>query len=122
MNAPSLEFTYALDRDQGARAYQEDSIEVWRANGSGQSLRSPVLAVLADGMGGHIAGERASQIAVSRYLETFSAAQGAVAQLLDHSLIASNDAIGSEIRGVRRWPVWDVRSSPLTSMGKGSVG
>ena len=57
-----------------------------------------MLAVLADGMGGHIAGERASQIAVSRYLETFSATQGAIAQLLDQSLVASNDAIGSEIR------------------------
>jgi serine/threonine protein phosphatase PrpC len=98
MKAPSLEFTYALDRDQGARAYQEDSVEVWRANGSERSLRSPLLAVLADGMGGHVAGERASQIAVSRYLETFSAAQGAVAQSLAQSLKASNEAIGSEIR------------------------
>jgi serine/threonine protein phosphatase PrpC len=99
MNSPSLEFTYAFDRDQGARAYQEDSVEVWRKpNGPASDARRPVLAVLADGMGGHVAGEQASQVAIARYLETFSTAQGSIAQLLEHSLIASNDGIESEIR------------------------
>jgi PPM family protein phosphatase len=98
MNPTRLEFSVAFEADQGARSYQEDSVQVWRPNGSAQNRAQPVLAVLADGMGGHVAGEKASQLAIARYVDNFASGKGNVAQLLEHSLFASNDGISTEIR------------------------
>ena len=99
MSQTTLEFAYAHDTDVGARPYQEDSVRVCQP--SGQRPGAPVLAVLADGMGGHVAGEKASKVAIERYVDTFSSGSsggGTLAQLLEHSLIAANDGIGTEIR------------------------
>jgi PPM family protein phosphatase len=98
MSQPRLEFTYAEAADQGARSYQEDSVDVWRPNGAVKGDARPLLVVLSDGMGGHVSGEVASKTACKRYVGNFSSQQGAIPQLLEHSLVASNDAIGNAIR------------------------
>jgi protein phosphatase len=105
MSQTRLEFEIACDADKGARPYQEDFVKVWRPNRPANGDSTAILAVLADGMGGHVGGSTASQIAAVRYVENFasgysSADQGlsTIGQLLEHSLIASNDGIGSEIR------------------------
>jgi len=59
---------------------------------------APGLAVLADGMGGHSAGEVASGIAVSTIPETFFASHGTVPQRLGAAFQAAHAAIRAHVR------------------------
>ncbi len=98
MSPVQLEFAVANDADQGARSYQEDTVRLWRPNGGGSGDGRPLLAVLSDGMGGHVSGEVASRIACERYIDTFKAQDATIGRLLEQALIASNDAISSAVR------------------------
>ena len=67
-----LTYDHANRASQGARAYQEDSAAIWPSDNpltAGLPAALPpdttLLAVLADGMGGHAAGERASAAAIA---------------------------------------------------------
>jgi serine/threonine protein phosphatase PrpC len=97
MSQPVLEFDYSASAITGARPYQEDTFQVWRPNTTASKSR-PLLAVLADGMGGHVSGEVASRLAAGHYIKAFSSEQGSVDQRLEHSLHAGNDALSSAIR------------------------
>ena len=77
-----MSFEFASRASQGARNYQEDAIAIHaetdtgsvsdRASGSALSLAT----VLADGMGGHAGGARASELACAHFLATFTAEPG----------------------------------------------
>ena len=88
-------------QDQGARPYQEDS---W-------ALRTladdSVLAVLADGMGGHVGGATASRLAVGGFVMAIEKGRS-LAEALD----AANQAIGTAV----------ARDPKLESMGSTLVG
>lgn len=91
MDNARLEFSVASAATKGARAYQEDSTKVWpRETGEGTSM---VLAVLADGMGGHVSGEIASGIACDECVEHFSTSSGDPELRLSASVTASNISI-----------------------------
>lgn len=68
---------------QGARPYQEDS---WRLVTLGDGS---VLAVVADGMGGHAGGSVASQLAVDAFIHAVEQGGG-----LDDGLHDANQAVG----------------------------
>jgi len=91
----ALEFTVASDKDRGARAYQEDSTEVWRPNGTRRD--GPVLAVLSDGMGGHVSGEVASRTACSNYVRSFKSGSSPPDQAIAQSMLDSNKALSDAI-------------------------
>lgn len=74
------------DQHQGARPYQEDS---WRLLTLGDGS---LLAVVADGMGGHAGGAVASQLAVDAFMHAMEQGGG-----LDDGLREANQAVG---RGV----------------------
>ncbi len=77
----------------GARDYQED--DYWTIG-----FRDPdpdgcdLLLVLADGMGGHRGGARASQLAVSTFVDTFREASGGITARLRASLDVANAEVG----------------------------
>lgn len=82
----------------GARSGQEDAYSVWPAEGQLKpSGDSGMLAVLADGMGGHRGGAVAGQTACATFTHAFSQAAVPVAQRLDMALHASNDAIADAV-------------------------
>jgi serine/threonine protein phosphatase PrpC len=86
---------------QGARPYQEDS---WALRTLADGT---VLAVLADGMGGHVGGATASRLAVGGFVMAIESGRG-----LAEALETANQAIGTAV----------ARDSKLESMGATLVG
>lgn len=84
----------------GTRANQEDAFEIWpsgaqAATGRGEGL----LAVVADGMGGHAAGEVAGQLACQTFVRTFTGFDGGAGERLHAALDAGNAAIAEHVAG-----------------------
>jgi PPM family protein phosphatase len=92
-------FEYASRASQGARSYQEDAAIV-RAGGEGADLSGAgphveaLMAVLADGMGGHAGGALASSTACQVFLDAYWASAGEVPARLEDALLHANAAIG----------------------------
>jgi protein phosphatase len=66
------------------------------AIGSRRNIGS-LLAVLADGMGGHVGGRRASRIAVAAFLAAYNDEQSSHVARLERSLDSANSAIAAGI-------------------------
>lgn len=100
-----LEFTYASSASQGARAYQEDACAVWPGTGAlvpAGNVRPPdgtsLVAVLADGMGGHAGGALASVTICGMFLQSFVGASATGPARLSPALTAANDAIRAKVK------------------------
>ena len=87
------------------RSQNEDRFAVWIPEGPESAARG-VLLVVADGMGGAMAGEVASQLAVECVLKTYRESHGSVVEDLRQSIVAANQVIHehsrvhSELRGM----------------------
>jgi len=76
---------------QGSRNYQEDYYAFFPfplPDGS-----NGLLVVLADGMGGHQAGDVASRVAVNAFIQTFRDVSGSIKDRLSSGLFTGNQAI-----------------------------
>ena len=110
----SLSFDMSHQASMGARRYQEDACVFAHlgvpapqspAPPLGQTARTVplvpatvgVVAVLADGMGGHVGGERASTTACRGFLDALDANPGNVGDHLSEALAYANDAIRREV-------------------------
>jgi formylglycine-generating enzyme required for sulfatase activity/serine/threonine protein phosphatase PrpC len=94
-----VEFDIASDQIDGARDYQEDAYMV---NQLGESDKGDVcsLIIMADGMGGHAAGNVASNMVVATFNKSF---QGSfptdnVSEALTEALNRSNDQIRQSVK------------------------
>jgi formylglycine-generating enzyme required for sulfatase activity/serine/threonine protein phosphatase PrpC len=94
-----VEFDIASDQIDGARDYQEDAYMV---NQLGEADNGDLcsLIIMADGMGGHAAGNVASNMVVATFNKTFQGKFPAteVADLLTDALNRSNDQIRASVK------------------------
>jgi PPM family protein phosphatase len=108
----TLTFDTSYRATMGARRYQEDACVFARLHAAApaSTAASPtdstvpaglasigVVAVLADGMGGHVGGERASTTACKGFLDALSSISGEASDYLDVALSSANDAIRREV-------------------------
>ena len=99
--APVLKFDCAVRATRGARDYQEDAALVWP--GDEASLKSAsvdavqLLAILADGMGGHAGGALASATCCDHFLQAFSQHRGSVVDGLMDALARANTASADKV-------------------------
>jgi PPM family protein phosphatase len=85
----------------GERSGQEDAFRLWPAEGVAKpdGEKGGLLAVLADGMGGHTGGAVAGQTACETFADVFAGAATSFDQRLQSALHASNEALA---RGVEQ--------------------
>jgi PPM family protein phosphatase len=84
-----VDFEHATCASKGARSYQEDTAQVCESPGG-------LMAVLADGMGGHTGGALASGLACKFFLHAFATSSGEVPARLAEALDLANAAIAHE--------------------------
>lgn len=95
-----LYFEIAGSQYLGARDYQEDAFLTTYLDDEGATSKSTVLAVIADGMGGHAAGNIAANLVVSTFngSVTRSFGQEKFPPLLRGCVANANDALKESIR------------------------
>jgi formylglycine-generating enzyme required for sulfatase activity/serine/threonine protein phosphatase PrpC len=95
----SVEFEIASDQIDGARDYQEDAYMISQL-GDTKSGESCALVVMADGMGGHAAGNVASNMVIATFNKTFQSnfPTEKIAESLSESLNRSNDQISASVK------------------------
>lgn len=91
-----VEEDYAGRQLQGLRETQEDFYVFSDADYDKNGHLSGLLLVLADGMGGHAAGECASYATVKGFLEGFHRSEGKVRERLEAALNQANEEVRSE--------------------------
>ncbi len=100
-----VSFQHAGRSDIGERKRQEDAygIKVFQrsdestANGKDHSRCMELIAVLADGMGGHVGGAKASKMTCASFMTTYPKINGSINRRLLLSLDASNKIVSKAI-------------------------
>jgi len=99
-----LDFRHATRARQGARSYQEDSSAIWpsevaraRPPASMMDDGLALIAVLADGMGGHIGGALASRTICTTFISALAIELGPVSERLKAALSAANGAVAERV-------------------------
>lgn len=82
----------------GARERQEDDWGTYASPPTSENAAG-LLAVVADGMGGMPAGDRASAVAVRTFLDSFPAIQLPARERMRHALAHANREVGIEVEG-----------------------
>jgi protein phosphatase len=112
-----LAFEHASRATKGARSYQEDTALFWPGEdpfspGGTHANGGEIMAVLADGMGGHAGGALASRMACESFIKAFSGQNGPKRERLKSALDAANQAIAATVEA----------NPALTGMGSTLVG
>src|SRR5262249_18686485 len=103
----------------GARSYQEDAAAVNEEPRDQHAARAELIAVLADGMGGHVGGAVASATACEAFLRAYEEAPGDAPARLQEALRTANAAIAD---GVEDNPALDGMGCTLIGTAFSSAG
>ncbi|HWY50315.1 MAG TPA: protein phosphatase 2C domain-containing protein [Chthoniobacterales bacterium] len=104
---------FAGRQSPGTRPSQEDAYAFSEvADGSGKI--EGVLVAVADGMGGHSSGERASALAIKAFDQVFCLTSGVLSDRIAKSLAAAHDAVKNELQ---RDPALEGMGTTLTAVG-----
>lgn len=97
-------FDFAARATKGARDYQEDSSAFWptKETDAGQADApgkgdTRLVAVLADGMGGHTAGALASRMVCESFVAAYAGFNGSRSERLIEALRSANDALAAKV-------------------------
>ena len=94
-----VEFDIASDQIDGARDYQEDAFMV---NNLGEAENGDIcsLIIMADGMGGHAAGNVASNMVIATFNKSFQSnfPTTNIAEALTEALNRSNEQIRASVK------------------------
>ncbi len=122
----TVSFEVATRTIQGGRRYQEDMAMVWPGlTGPFGASDLPsvddgrILAVLADGMGGHAGGATASMLACEAFVAGFARAEGGVVARLRLALDRANGSIAAK---VQERPMFSGMGSTLVGVHFGPDG
>ncbi len=94
------EFDFAAAQIIGGRKYQEDRFllrEIQDTYEGDEASEGSLLAVIADGMGGHVAGGLAAELAINAFVESACENDGRVSDGFLAALDAGNRAIATHI-------------------------
>ena len=108
----------------GARKRQEDAWAVLKDPRGEAGASVELLAVVADGLGGHSAGDQASRAAVEGLLEGFRRSQGSAGERLREALLAGNAALReAKLRPPRRerWKIMDMGTTVVAAAFTGTA-
>ncbi|MGB8354712.1 MAG: protein phosphatase 2C domain-containing protein [Chthoniobacteraceae bacterium] len=106
---------FAGRQARGARGHQEDAYAFTDISSTDGSHREEgLLAVIADGMGGHTSGERASELALESFIDAFHEAGGTLRERLKNAAVAANDALAEELK---RQPELEGMGTTLLAVG-----
>lgn len=92
-----LKFHAASHASRGARRYQEDSAAMWPSSDPSTGGGAPLIAVLADGMGGHAGGAIASRTACDAFISAIRTGGDTNRERLRAALDAANAAIANHV-------------------------
>ena len=87
----------AAKQIRGKRSYQEDDYGFVDARALGKDRNEHSLLLVADGMGGHVAGATASGLLRKIFVETYPRASGSIIDRLQGCLQSANTAIADAI-------------------------
>ena len=104
-----LRLTFEISGNQidGARDYQEDAFLNSFLDNSSDDSKASALVIMADGMGGHAAGNIASNLVVSTFNKTFSGGFGEDADIANSLRVALAKANGALSESIRETPALD---------------
>jgi protein phosphatase len=98
-------FDHASCATKGARDYQEDTSAFWppeeTSGGTADAATADatrLVAVLADGMGGHAAGALASRMVCENFISAYAEMNGSRPERLLDALSSANEAIAEQVR------------------------
>lgn len=120
--SPTLSYASATDRGR-VRADNQDSFGEFLPRTDGPEGPRHYLFIVADGMGGHVGGQRASQLAVQTTSDVFfTHATGDLRQDVTHAIEAANGRIYAEAANGPLWGMGTTCTALAVRDGEACIG